>query len=111
MLTLPQAKRKVGVEYCGSIASMSTERGKIRITKPGDDPDVLNLEKFDLETDSEMSNQEKHFHEFFDCIRSREKTTGNMEMCFNEDISCHMGTEAFHQGRKVMWDAEKMEIV
>jgi predicted dehydrogenase len=105
------AQRKVGVAYCGSIASMSAERGEIRITNPDKDPDSPDLDKFNVDRDSEMGNQEQHFHEFFDCIRTRSETTCNMDMCFAEDISCHMGTEAFHQGRKVTWDAKKMAIV
>ena len=56
----------------------------------------------------EMSSMEYHFHEFFDCIRSRKKPRCDMHMCFGEDISCHMGTEAFLKGKKMTWNAEKL---
>jgi predicted dehydrogenase len=107
-------------EFIGTEASMTSSRDEIHIwgeplsdryaermkAAAGGPVDIIKVEK---ETD--MSTLEYHFHEFFDAMRSRGKTSCDINFTFDEDIACHMGTEAFQQGRKVQWDADKMEIV
>lgn len=105
------SQRKVGTTYNGTLAAMTSNRDEIQVLKPGSGPGEKIIEKITVESSSDMGPLEKHFHEFFDCVRSRKETTCNMNMILGEDISCHMGTEAFHQGRKVMWDGEAEEII
>ncbi|MFC1782634.1 Gfo/Idh/MocA family protein [Planctomycetota bacterium] len=96
--------------YYGTDAAMTQKGSQIHISnKPGSGKEPLEIIR--PQRTSEMSGQETHFHEFFDAIRTRGKTTCDMHMCFGEDLACHMGTEAFHRGRKVTWDPEKMEII
>ena len=71
---------------------MTANRKEIQIKKPGTAPGEEILEKITVESSSAMGALEKHFHEFFTCIRTREQTTCNMNMTLGEDISCHMGT-------------------
>ncbi len=109
-------------EYVGTDATMTNQGDEIHIfaepqaerykalgygrQKPGVPSEIIKINE-----DAEMSTQEYHFHEFFDCMRTRNQTACNMDMTFGEDMSCHMGTEAFFQKRQVTWDREEMEIV
>jgi hypothetical protein len=114
--------RPRGIEYIGTEAAMTTSGNEIQIWAAPDSKryaDQLGdssrsdtpTEIIEVSSEEPMSSSEKHFHEFFDCIRTRGETSCNMHQCFGEDISCHMGTEAFHQGRKVTWDPVKLQIV
>lgn len=109
-------------EYVGTQASMTASGNKIQIWAEADSTKYADklqtppkegvpTEEIEVPSEAPMSTQETHFHELFDCVRSRKETSANMHMCFGEDISCHMGTEAFHQGRKVTWDPVKLKVV
>ena len=45
-----------------------------------------------------------HVKEWVDAIRYGGETSCNIDRGFEEAISCHMGTESYLQGRKVVWD-------
>jgi predicted dehydrogenase len=114
--------RPRGIEYIGTEASMTKRGNEIQIWAAPDSKQYAHLlqespkegvptEIIEVPSEGQMSSGEKHFHEFFDAVRTRKETSCNMHMCFGEDISCHMGTEAFHQGRKVKWDPVNLKIV
>jgi predicted dehydrogenase len=107
-------------EFIGTDASMTSRGNEIYIwgealsdiysekmkTTPEGPVEIIKIEK-----ENEMSALEYHFHEFFDAMRKRGKTSCDINFTFDEDIACHMGTEAFLQGKKVTWDSQKMEII
>ena len=52
-----------------------------------------------------------HIGEWLDAIRNGGPTSCDIEQGFQEAITCHMSTRSFMEGRKVEWDAERMQIV
>ncbi|NVM01718.1 MAG: Gfo/Idh/MocA family oxidoreductase, partial [Candidatus Helarchaeota archaeon] len=52
-----------------------------------------------------------HLKNFFDCMRSRTPTDCNEDIGFEEAISAHMATQSYLQGRKIVWDKVRKEIV
>ncbi|MCD4682641.1 MAG: gfo/Idh/MocA family oxidoreductase, partial [Bacteroidales bacterium] len=52
-----------------------------------------------------------HIKEWLDCIRGGGKPSCNIDLGFEEAITAHMGTLAYRENRKVIWDAEKNEVV
>jgi predicted dehydrogenase len=52
-----------------------------------------------------------HFQNFFDCVRSRKQPNCPFELGFSSAIACRMALVSYREGRRVMWDAERQEIV
>ncbi len=52
-----------------------------------------------------------HVKDFFDCVVSRQKTACNEDIGFNEAITAHMATQSYLQGRKIVWDPVRKNIV
>jgi predicted dehydrogenase len=54
-----------------------------------------------------------HIKEWLNCIRLNDGTqpSCNIDRAFEEAITAHMGTVAFHEGRRVYWDRDKEIIV
>jgi len=44
---------------------------------------------------------------WFDCIKSREKPTADVEIGHRSAIVCHLGNIARWVGRKLRWDPER----
>ncbi len=101
-------------EFIGTDATMTSRGNEIYIwgeptspkyssveVKPGENKPS---EVIKVESEDSMTSLEKLFHEFFDAVRTRSKTTCDINFAFDEDISCHLGTEAFLKGGKMTWD-------
>lgn len=52
-----------------------------------------------------------HIREWLNCIRNGGTPSCNVDQGFEEAITAHMGTIAYHEGRKVRWDKEKETII
>ena len=52
-----------------------------------------------------------HMKDWLDCIREGGTPSCNIDLAFEEAMSAHMGTKAYHENRKVYWDKEKQVIV
>ncbi|HCC69882.1 MAG TPA: oxidoreductase [Bacteroidales bacterium] len=52
-----------------------------------------------------------HIKEWLDCIRTGETPSCNIDRGFDEAITAHMGTMAYREGRRVLWDHENEKIV
>ncbi|MBT3386189.1 MAG: Gfo/Idh/MocA family oxidoreductase [Prolixibacteraceae bacterium] len=52
-----------------------------------------------------------HLKEWIDCIRSGEETSCNIDQGFEEAITAHMGTLAYHHKKQIFWDAENEKII
>jgi predicted dehydrogenase len=55
--------------------------------------------------------QPSHMQDFFDCVRSRQKTKCDEDEAFIEAVTFIMSIEALTKERKVRWDRAKEEIV
>lgn len=52
-----------------------------------------------------------HLREWLSCIRNGGTPSCDIEQGFEEAITAHMGTIAYHEGRKVRWDRDKELII
>ncbi|MBS0009877.1 MAG: Gfo/Idh/MocA family oxidoreductase [Bacteroidales bacterium] len=52
-----------------------------------------------------------HVREWLDAIRTGGTPSCDIDQGFEEAISAHMGTLAYHEGRKVRWDRENEQII
>ena len=58
-----------------------------------------------------MDTTHLHIREWLDAIRTGSTPSCHIDAGFEEAITAHMGTTAYHEGRKVYWDAEKQKII
>ena len=52
-----------------------------------------------------------HMHNFLECVRSREKPRADVQAGFSHAVAGIMSATALAQGRRVRFDAAKLEIV
>jgi len=52
-----------------------------------------------------------HLQDWLSSIRIGSQPSCNVDVGFQEAMTAHMGTIAYHENRKVYWDEEKQEIV
>ncbi len=52
-----------------------------------------------------------HIREWLDCIRNGGQTSCNIDQAFEEAMTAHMGTIAFKENRKVLWDPDSERII
>jgi predicted dehydrogenase len=67
---------------------------------------------FDYRGGKRIDSTYLHMKEWIHAIRNGTKVSGNLQVCFEEAISCIMSTLATKTGRRVNWDqtSEKMSI-
>lgn len=58
-----------------------------------------------------MDTTHLHIREWLSCIRNGGTPSCDIEQGFEEAITAHMGTIAYHEGRKVRWDRDKELII
>jgi len=58
-----------------------------------------------------VSSTHLHIADWINCIRNGGEPQCNIERGFEEAISCHMATKSYLEGRKVVWDPIKREVV
>ena len=66
------------------------------------------IQSFD---ESTVPEQPSHMQDFFDCIRSRNKTKCNEDEAFIETATFLMSLEAYQRKREVRWDVDREEII
>jgi predicted dehydrogenase len=106
-----------GILFCGTDGSLMLDRSGHEIIPDkvvlpygiklaqGDRP----LRKIDLEkSDFKAKDDGGHAHiqNFFDCLRSRERPAGDIEVIHRSTNTTHLGNIAYKIGRKLTWDAE-----
>ncbi len=52
-----------------------------------------------------------HVHNFFDCMRTRNRPNSDVEIGHNSMIACHLANIAQRLGRQVKWDVEKEMMI
>lgn len=52
-----------------------------------------------------------HIRDWLNCIRGGGTPSCNINLAFEEAMTAHMGTIAYHENRKVYWDKDKQEII
>ncbi len=51
-----------------------------------------------------------HVRNFLDCVKSRQRPIGDIEVGHQVTATCHVGNIAFRSGRKILWDANAEKI-
>lgn len=52
-----------------------------------------------------------HIKEWLDCIRNGGQTSANIEMAFQEGVTCVMGQKSYVEKRRTLWDPVNRKIV
>jgi predicted dehydrogenase len=68
-------------------------------------------DKLAAEAAIESETTDSHMQNFLECIRSRQKPRADVEAGFSHSVATIMSSEALRQGRRMRFDAAKLEIV
>jgi len=107
-------EREHGVEFHGQNGILVVDRGGWEVYS---ETDALspNGRVFRMTArPRQTSSQDYHFahvRNFVDCLKTRVKPAGEVEMGHLSIIPSHLANIAFRLGRRVRWDAEKEEIL
>ena len=52
-----------------------------------------------------------HIKQWLDCIRNGGQTSANIEMAFQEGVTCLMGQKSYVEKRRTEWDPVNRKIV
>jgi len=69
------------------------------------------IAKTRLYRSAEVLNQQAHYRNFLDCVKSRKPTVTPVETAHNSLIPGHLSLIAMMAGRKIKWDAKKEKII
>ena len=89
-----------GAEFIGDAGTLRIDRSGWNFDK-GKEVGQTTIEK--LPSD--------HWHNFIDCMRSREKPRSDIESMHYSTNLCHLANAAYIMGRSLEWDGRKQEIV
>jgi predicted dehydrogenase len=53
----------------------------------------------------------RHMRNFLDCVKSRQQPLSDLESGHEVAVACHLSNISLRTGRKLVWDAEKEEVV
>jgi predicted dehydrogenase len=63
------------------------------------------------DTGDAMMDYQRHARNFLDCVKSRQTPATDLESGHRVATTCHLANLSMKVGRKLVWDAEKEEIV
>ncbi len=86
-----------GGHFFGEKGRMTIDRGKVT-----SEPKELAVELL-----KSVPNTDYHIRNWLDCIQSREKPNGDVEIGHRSATVCHLGNVARWAGRKLQWDPVK----
>jgi hypothetical protein len=101
--------RDHGVAFIGNMGAVVADRGKWEVF-----PEVENgaylTDMLPVRTNS-TNNLDLHTKNFVDCIKSRQKPNGDVEVGAHAAINAQLGNMAYRLGRKIFWDNTKNMIM
>lgn len=89
----------MGTTFIGDSGTLYVNRGELR----SDPPELV---QFDVPEEHRLAESLDHFHNWFQCIQTREKPICDAEIGHRTATACHLGNIAIRSGRKVLWDPE-----
>lgn len=63
------------------------------------------------DTGEAMEDYGRHARNFLDCVKSRQTPATDLESGHRVATTCHLANISMKTGRKIVWDAEKEEII
>jgi len=91
-----------GILFCGTKATLFVDRSQYRLVPEGKDEPVI--EK------SESSGNARHWANFLECVKTREKPASDIERCFRSTATCLLGNIALRSKVRVDWDAAGLTV-
>jgi len=88
-----------GAWFEGDAGRILVDRGKYRVEPGGEEAPGKDA--------SGPDRTKEHLKNWVDCIRSREKPVGDVEIGHYSTVVCHLGNIARWTGRKLQWDPER----
>jgi hypothetical protein len=58
-----------------------------------------------------VKDYSRHTRNFLDCVKSRQQPIADLESGHQVVTGCHLSNISLRLGRKLVWDAEKEEVV
>jgi len=94
-----------GILFCGNRGTMFLDRGGYKIIPETAGPEAGSiLASEDKSTDS---GNAKHWANFLECVKTREKPTSDIEICQRSTTTCLLGNVAYRSRLRLDWDAQK----
>jgi predicted dehydrogenase len=106
-------QREHGVEFHGQNGMLVVDRGGFEVVP---ETDALNQpgRVYRMTGKPRRSSSEDfhfaHVRNFIECLRTRERPAGDVEIGHTSIIPSHLANIAYRLGRRVGWDAEREEI-
>ena len=95
-------EKSSGILFCGSKATLFVDRHEYTLVPEGRGERVT--EK------AESSGNARHWANFLECVRTREKPTSDIEKCFRSTSTCLLGNVALRSKVRVDWDVASLTV-
>jgi hypothetical protein len=80
---------------------MFLDRSGYKIVKEGKDPGEP------VEVKATGSSNQNHWHNFLECVKTREKPQSDIEKCQRSTTTCLLGNVALRSKLRLDWDQQK----
>jgi predicted dehydrogenase len=94
-----------GILFCGSRGTMFLDRGGYKIIPETAGPEAGSI--LAAEEKSTDSGNGKHWDNFLECVKTREKPASDIEICQRSTTTCLLGNVAYRSRLRLDWDAQK----
>jgi hypothetical protein len=91
-----------GILFCGTKGTLFVDRGGYKLIPEGGGEPVA--EK------SESSGNLRHWANFLECVKTRQKPTSDIEKCFRSTATCLLGNVALRSRQRLDWDAAGLTV-
>jgi predicted dehydrogenase len=91
-----------GILFCGTKGTLFVDRSQYRLVPEGQGEAVT--EK------AESSGNLRHWANFLECVRTREKPTSDIEKCFHSTATCLLGNVALRSKLRLDWDMANLTV-
>jgi hypothetical protein len=91
-----------GILFCGTEATLFVDRREYILVPEGKGERVTER--------SESSGNERHWANFLECVRTREKPTSDIEKCFRSSSTCLLGNIALRSKLRLDWDVASLNL-
>ncbi|HLK20047.1 MAG TPA: Gfo/Idh/MocA family oxidoreductase [Bryobacteraceae bacterium] len=94
-----------GILFCGNRGTMFLDRGGYKIIPETAGPEANVIQP--AEEKSTDSGNGKHWENFLQCVKTREKPTSDIEICQRSTTTCLLGNVSYRSKLRLDWDAQK----
>jgi len=99
----PMDSRGYGIQFYGSNGTLFVDRGGFELMPEAGRTEAIRS--------GGSAQSEPHARNFLDCIRSRQRSSCDVEIGHRSTSAPHLGNIALWTGRKIRWDAKAERII